>query len=120
MSARIYIIDPSDTSAATCGLRPGVNHYKSRLVRGGRFVAVRTAITEQRDHIGALVGDTQYEVVIDGAVMPFSRWEHMSLIGEPITESDYWHLLEDGKFLDSRGTDPHKAVDLTALPPILP
>lgn len=120
MSQRTYILDPSNERAKTLGLLPGVHFFKSRLTRGGPYVGVRTAVIEDRDDSGELICDTHYEVTLNGVALRFEQWEHMSLIGDEVTEADYKHLLADTKYLGGLGVEVDKKVDLTTLPPILP
>lgn len=121
MTDRLYIIDPSEARGSTLGLLPGLAFWKTQLVRGGPWVAVKTEVVEPRNDAGEVDGDCTYMVWIDGAEVPWDRWKSMTLIGETVTEAQYNYLL---KALDwdrrNLGLDERKAVDLMAMPPIAP
>lgn len=120
---RVYIIDPTFDRGATLGLLPGINYFKTQLVKGGPWIAVKTTVHEPRDEAGEIDGDCAYCVYIGDSEVPWDRWGNgrMTLIGEQITEPEYNYVL---KALDwdkrNLGLDEGKAVDLMAMPPVAP
>lgn len=118
---RTYIIDPTNERGQTLGLMPWINYFKTRLVKDGPWVGVKTVVHEPRNELGEIDGDCAYCVWIAGNEVPWDRWKSMTLIGEQVTESEYNYVLkalEWGKV--NLGHDERKPVDMMAMPPVGP
>lgn len=117
----VYIVDPSNARAATCGLMKGVNYFRARRVKNGPYVAVKTQVIEPRDSEDNLCGDVQYIVEIDGQVIPFEQWDHSALFGDPIDEPTYRTMLADGLWTQANyGARPGEKTDVRKMPFVEP
>lgn len=117
----VYIVDPSQARAKTCGLMRGTHYFRARRVKDGPYVAVKTQVIEPRDADGNLCGDVQHIVEIDGAVIPFEKWETTALFGDEIDEPTYKTMLADGPWTQANyGARPGEKTDVRKMPFVEP
>ncbi len=103
---------------------PVAGYYQMRLIRHGPFVPVRIWFGSSFDPTTGEWNDRSHfwRAAIDGEQVSIWRvWPTCS--GRPITETEYRHLRAMSHHAAAHETwmpeaQPHKRIDLNALPPI--
>ena len=120
--AKVYIVDPTHSRDATCGLMPGTHYFRARRVKDGPLLSVKTQVIEPRDpETDEINGDVRYIVEIDGKAIPFAEWHGMALFGEEVDEITYKVALADDPYCQAKyGARPGEKPDLRTIPFVEP